>query len=80
MLSSSLQVDHKIQFFKLLNQLPVCSVGFYQMAKISVTPTIALAEFLLFSKKTTLYKVGGGFSFTLFSTMICLTLNSRVPN
>ncbi|XP_020590326.1 uncharacterized membrane protein At1g06890 isoform X3 [Phalaenopsis equestris] len=33
------------------------SVGFYQMAKISVTPTIALAEFLLFSKKVTLYKV-----------------------
>ncbi|XP_020705715.1 nucleotide-sugar uncharacterized transporter 2 isoform X2 [Dendrobium catenatum] len=33
------------------------SVGFYQMAKISVTPTIALAEFLFFSKKVTLYKV-----------------------
>ncbi|KAL5698015.1 hypothetical protein ACHQM5_029104 [Ranunculus cassubicifolius] len=27
------------------------SVGFYQMAKIAVTPTIVLAEFLLFKKK-----------------------------
>ena len=27
-----------------------CSVGFYQMAKIAVTPTIVLAEFILFRK------------------------------
>lgn len=27
-----------------------CSVGFYQMAKIAVTPTIVLAEYILFSK------------------------------
>lgn len=33
------------------------SVGFYQMAKISVTPTIALVEYILFSKKVTLNKV-----------------------
>ncbi|KAF8391693.1 hypothetical protein HHK36_024002 [Tetracentron sinense] len=33
------------------------SVGFYQMAKISVTPTIVLAEFILFRKKVSLDKV-----------------------
>ncbi|CAL9748129.1 unnamed protein product [Musa acuminata subsp. burmannicoides] len=33
------------------------SVGFYQMAKIAVTPTIVLAEFMLFSKKVSLQKV-----------------------
>ncbi|MQL79461.1 hypothetical protein Taro_011903 [Colocasia esculenta] len=33
------------------------SVGFYQMAKISVTPTIVLAEFILFGKKVSLQKV-----------------------
>ncbi|KAK9268313.1 hypothetical protein L1049_000061 [Liquidambar formosana] len=33
------------------------SVGFYQMAKISVTPTIVLAEFILFRKTITFMKV-----------------------
>ncbi|KMZ67502.1 Nucleotide/sugar transporter family protein [Zostera marina] len=33
------------------------SVGFYQMAKISVTPTIVLSEFILFSKKVSVHKV-----------------------
>ncbi|XP_078431994.1 nucleotide/sugar transporter family protein [Wolffia australiana] len=33
------------------------SVGFYQMAKISVTPTIVLAEFILFRKKVSTRKV-----------------------
>ncbi|KAA8522730.1 hypothetical protein F0562_009108 [Nyssa sinensis] len=33
------------------------SVGFYQMAKIAVTPTIVLAEFILFHKKVTFQKV-----------------------
>ncbi|XP_010252824.2 PREDICTED: uncharacterized membrane protein At1g06890 [Nelumbo nucifera] len=33
------------------------SVGFYQMAKISVTPTIVLAEFLLFRKMVSFNKV-----------------------
>ncbi|CAA6674413.1 unnamed protein product [Spirodela intermedia] len=33
------------------------SVGFYQMAKISVTPTIVLAEFILFRKKVSTHKV-----------------------
>ncbi|XP_020090283.1 uncharacterized membrane protein At1g06890 isoform X1 [Ananas comosus] len=32
------------------------SVGFYQMAKIAVTPTIVLAEFMLFKKKVSLQK------------------------
>ncbi|XP_040989749.1 nucleotide-sugar uncharacterized transporter 2 isoform X2 [Juglans microcarpa x Juglans regia] len=33
------------------------SVGFYQMAKIAVTPTIVLAEFILFRKTISLNKV-----------------------
>ncbi|KAM7492795.1 hypothetical protein LguiA_035716 [Lonicera macranthoides] len=33
------------------------SVGFYQMAKISVTPTIVLAEFILFRKSLSIHKV-----------------------
>ncbi|KAG2605909.1 nucleotide-sugar uncharacterized transporter 2-like isoform X1 [Panicum virgatum] len=33
------------------------SVGFYQMAKIAVTPTIVVAEFILFRKKVSLQKV-----------------------
>ncbi|XP_043690917.1 nucleotide-sugar uncharacterized transporter 2 [Telopea speciosissima] len=33
------------------------SVGFYQMAKISVTPTIVLSEFILFRKKVSFNKV-----------------------
>ncbi|XP_010246387.1 PREDICTED: uncharacterized membrane protein At1g06890-like [Nelumbo nucifera] len=33
------------------------SVGFYQMAKIAVTPTIVLAEFLLFQKTVSCQKV-----------------------
>ncbi|XP_052177287.1 nucleotide-sugar uncharacterized transporter 2 isoform X2 [Diospyros lotus] len=33
------------------------SVGFYQMAKISVTPTIVLAEFILFRKTISLKKI-----------------------
>ncbi|XP_010928064.2 nucleotide-sugar uncharacterized transporter 2 [Elaeis guineensis] len=33
------------------------SVGFYQMAKIAVTPTIVLAEFMLFRKKVSFRKV-----------------------
>ncbi|KAG9448531.1 hypothetical protein H6P81_008496 [Aristolochia fimbriata] len=33
------------------------SVGFYQMAKIAVTPTIALAEFIISNKRVSLHKV-----------------------
>ncbi|KAF7080155.1 hypothetical protein CFC21_084271, partial [Triticum aestivum] len=33
------------------------SVGFYQMAKIAVTPTIVAAEFMLFKKKVSCQKV-----------------------
>ncbi|CAL5341560.1 unnamed protein product [Camellia sinensis] len=33
------------------------SVGFYQMAKIAVTPTIVLAEFILFRKTVSLNKI-----------------------
>ncbi|CAH9083690.1 unnamed protein product [Cuscuta europaea] len=33
------------------------SVGFYQMAKIAVTPTIVIAEFILFTKKISFHKV-----------------------
>ncbi|KAJ6812272.1 putative membrane protein-like [Iris pallida] len=33
------------------------SVGFYQMAKIAVTPTIVLAEFMLFQKRVSYQKV-----------------------
>ncbi|KAG2611241.1 hypothetical protein PVAP13_4KG133700 [Panicum virgatum] len=33
------------------------SVGFYQMAKIAVTPTIVVAEFIIFQKKVSLQKV-----------------------
>ncbi|KAM0063724.1 putative sugar phosphate transporter domain-containing protein [Helianthus debilis subsp. tardiflorus] len=33
------------------------SVGFYQMAKIAVTPTIVVAEFILFRKIVSFYKV-----------------------
>ncbi|KAF8779132.1 hypothetical protein HU200_002805 [Digitaria exilis] len=33
------------------------SVGFYQMAKIAVTPTIVVAEFVLFQKKVSFRKV-----------------------
>ncbi|ERN15933.1 hypothetical protein AMTRI_Chr07g25270 [Amborella trichopoda] len=33
------------------------SVGFYQMAKIAVTPTIVLAEFLFFRKSVSFHKV-----------------------
>ncbi|KAL3535444.1 hypothetical protein ACH5RR_003905 [Cinchona calisaya] len=33
------------------------SVGFYQMAKIAVTPAIVLAEFIFFSKKISFWKV-----------------------
>ncbi|CAD5176703.1 nucleotide-sugar uncharacterized transporter 2-like [Musa acuminata AAA Group] len=33
------------------------SVGFYQMAKIAVTPTIVLAEFMIFNKKVSIHKV-----------------------
>ncbi|RVW76694.1 Nucleotide-sugar uncharacterized transporter 2 [Vitis vinifera] len=33
------------------------SVGFYQMAKIAVTPTIVLAEFILFAKRVSCQKV-----------------------
>ncbi|RDY08104.1 Nucleotide-sugar uncharacterized transporter 2, partial [Mucuna pruriens] len=34
-----------------------CSIGFYQMAKIAVTPTIVLAEFILFGKTISFKKV-----------------------
>ncbi|KAL0734843.1 hypothetical protein Bca4012_011053 [Brassica carinata] len=39
------------------------SVGFYQMAKIAVTPTIVLAEFILFKKTISSTKVFAGFSY-----------------
>lgn len=44
------------QTWKLLIFL-VYSVGFYQMAKIAVTPTIVLAEFVLFKKTISSTKV-----------------------
>jgi hypothetical protein len=34
-----------------------CSVGFYQMAKIAVTPSIVLAEFIWFKKRVSFSKV-----------------------
>ena len=37
----------------------VSSVGFYQMAKIAVTPAIVLAEFIVFRKKISFQKVTG---------------------
>ena len=33
------------------------SIGFYQMSKIAVTPSIVLAEFILYKKKVSVYKV-----------------------
>lgn len=42
--------------WSLLIQL-LCSVGFYQMAKIAVTPTIVTAEFFLFNKTISNRKV-----------------------
>lgn len=36
---------------------PWCSVGFYQMAKIAVTPTIVFAEFIFFRKTISFKKV-----------------------
>ncbi|TYH87231.1 hypothetical protein ES332_D01G102300v1 [Gossypium tomentosum] len=36
---------------------PWCSVGFYQMAKIAVTPTIVFAEFIRFRKTISFKKV-----------------------
>ncbi|KAI3810195.1 hypothetical protein L1987_19805 [Smallanthus sonchifolius] len=42
----------------LANTIPVSSTtGFYQMAKIAVTPTIVVAEFILFRKIVSFYKV-----------------------
>lgn len=35
----------------------ICSIGFYQMSKIAVTPSIVLAEFILYKKKVSLPKV-----------------------
>lgn len=35
----------------------MCSVGFYQMAKIAVTPTIVFSEFILFKKTISFKKV-----------------------
>lgn len=59
---------HKfMQYFEILwvlNQrfpdklfVRLCSIGFYQMAKIAVTPTIVLAEFMIFNKKVSSKKV-----------------------
>lgn len=41
---------------KIISEI-LCSVGFYQMAKIAVTPTIVLAEFMLFKKRISMEKV-----------------------
>ncbi|KAJ7955860.1 Nucleotide/sugar transporter family protein [Quillaja saponaria] len=41
------------------------SVGFYQMAKIAVTPSIVLAEFVLYSKRVSFFKV-------LALTVVCI--------
>ncbi|KAF3452716.1 hypothetical protein FNV43_RR03149 [Rhamnella rubrinervis] len=41
------------------------SVGFYQMSKIAVTPSIVLAEFMLYKKKVSLFKV-------LALTVVCI--------
>nr|GME16691.1 uncharacterized membrane protein At1g06890-like [Ipomoea batatas] len=35
----------------------MCSVGFYQMAKIAVTPTIVIVEFILYTRKISFQKV-----------------------
>lgn len=43
-----------------------CSIGFYQMAKIAVTPTIVLAEFVLFRKAISHKKVSITFLCKLF--------------
>ncbi|XP_057433114.1 nucleotide-sugar uncharacterized transporter 1-like isoform X2 [Lotus japonicus] len=48
------------------------SIGFYQMAKIAVTPSIVLAEFVLYSKKVSLPK------FHLFGA--CVALAWIVPS
>lgn len=49
------------------------SVGFYQMAKIAVTPSIVLAEFLWYRKKVSLLKVTFPFwhlfNYTFMSTL-----------
>lgn len=37
----------------------IFSVGFYQMSKIAVTPSIVLAEFVLYGKRVSLMKVIG---------------------
>jgi hypothetical protein len=45
----------------------VFSVGFYQMSKIAVTPSIVLAEFLLYRKKVSFSKVSSFF----FAMLMC---------
>lgn len=47
-----------IHVFCVLTPQLMGSVGFYQMAKIAVTPTIVLAEFILFRKTISFNKVG----------------------
>lgn len=42
---------------KVLIKSTFLSVGFYQMAKIAVTPTIVLAELMLFRKRVSFQKV-----------------------
>ncbi|RRT66288.1 hypothetical protein B296_00009952 [Ensete ventricosum] len=53
-----------------LNLVFIRSVGFYQMAKIAVTPTIVLAEFMLFSKKVSLQKVNIFFTLCIISFIL----------
>ena len=58
----------------------LCSVGFYQMAKISVTPTIVLAEFILLKKTVSFKKVSilnFPISFTSWITSPSGTISNR---
>jgi hypothetical protein len=52
-----------------------CSVGFYQMAKIAVTPSIVLAEFIWFKKRVSFSKVSFcSYAFKHFHTKIGFTI------
>jgi hypothetical protein len=50
----------------------IFSVGFYQMAKIAVNPTIVVAEFILFEKKVSLQKVFFRTFFLIFCSIFLL--------
>uniref|UniRef100_K3XYP6 Sugar phosphate transporter domain-containing protein n=1 Tax=Setaria italica TaxID=4555 RepID=K3XYP6_SETIT len=50
------------------------SVGFYQMAKIAVTPTIVVAEFILFQKKVSVRKWSGALALGATSALAHVVL------